>query len=81
MIGNILVTKHAIEQLKKRIIKDVNLNDSLANQKVIKLFKRAKYVGDNQNGILFRNSNKRVEFIVKQGKIITLFPIKLRSLK
>ena len=76
MTGNITVTKHALGQFKKRIIKDVNLNDSLANQKVIKLFSQAKYVGDNQNGILFRNSNKRVEFIVKQRKIVTLFPIR-----
>lgn len=73
--NKIIVTRHAVEQYRRRIVKDHNLNDNIVSRKVIKLFRQAKYVSDNQDGILFRNANKGIEFIVKQRKIVTLFPI------
>lgn len=68
------VSEHAIKQYKNRII----MND-LEKRQVIDqiklLFTDARYVNDNENGILFRNDNLMIEFIVKNGCIITLFPI------
>lgn len=69
------VSEHAIKQYKNRII----MNESPERKQIIDqikfLFAEARYVSDNENGILFRNEDLMVEFIVKNGCIITLFPI------
>lgn len=74
--NKIIVTKHALEQYKRRIMQNPSLTNDEVNRKLIKIFKKAQYVSDNDNGILFRNKDKKIEFIVKQKKIITLFPLK-----
>lgn len=78
MIGErvrVRVSEHAIKQFKNRIV----LNDLLGRKQIIdqikNLFTQAHYVSDNGNGILFRNDDLMIEFIVKNGCIITLFPI------
>lgn len=69
------VSEHAIKQFKNRIV----LNDLFEREQIIgqikNLFSEAHYVSDNNNGILFRHNDLMIEFIVKNGCIITLFPI------
>lgn len=69
------VSEHAIRQFQNRIA----LNELLERKQIIDhikfLFAKAHYVSDNGNGILFRNDELMIEFIVKNGCIITLFPI------
>lgn len=73
------VSEHAIKQYQNRILR----NDLLEKQQVIKqiknLFEQALYVSDNENGILFRNKDLMIEFIVKNNCIITLFPIEKKG--
>lgn len=45
------------------------------------LFAEAYYVSDNDNGILFRNDDLMIEFIVKNGCIVTLFPVGKKGVK
>ncbi|MEP0860590.1 MAG: hypothetical protein HRF52_04030 [Ignavibacterium sp.] len=69
------VSEHAIKQYKNRIIMNENLGKKQIIDQIKLLFTDARYVSDNENGILFRNEDLMVEFIVKNGCLITLFPI------
>ncbi len=71
----IRVSRHAIEQFKRRIIMNDLLDELKMISQIKSLFIEAKYISDNANGILFRNDDLMIEFIVKNNKIITLFPI------
>lgn len=77
--ARIRISQHAIKQFKSRII----MNDHFENSKVIEqiksLFTQSRYVSDNGNGILFRNEDLMIEFIVKNGCIVTLFPVGKRG--
>lgn len=71
----IKITKHALTQYKSRILNNQEADDTSALQQIEQLFDEAKYVSDNSKGILFRNYTYMIEFIVKSGRIVTLFPI------
>ena len=71
----IQVTLYAIEQFKKRILQNNAVDDEYAKVRIMRYFQHAGYVGDSSSGILFRNRDKNIEFIVKERKIVTLFPI------
>lgn len=71
-----VITKHAIEQYKKRIANNPYLSRTSATKTIKALFDESKYVSDNSKGILFRNGSVNIEFIIKRGKMVTLFPIK-----
>lgn len=77
--ARIRISQHAINQFQNRII----LNDLMERGKIIEqikeLFSSAHYVSDNENGILFRNEDLMIEFIVKNGCIVTLFPVGKRG--
>lgn len=77
----IIVTKHAVEQFKARII----LNSEMKAENIIKniklLFQQSEYISDNEKGILFRNKDLMIEFIVKNGCIVTLFPVGKKGVK
>ncbi|WP_337871600.1 hypothetical protein [Ignavibacterium sp.] len=70
-----VITKHALEQYKKRIANNPYLSNTAASKTIEALFGGAKYISDNSSGILFRNESMNVEFIIKRGKMVTLFPI------
>lgn len=75
----IYITKHAINQYRERINNNDNLCPGYIEQAIKQIFREAYYVNDNQNGILFRNEDLMIEFIVKDKKIITLYQIKRRN--
>lgn len=84
MIGErvrVRVSEHAIKQFKNRIV----LNDLLGRKQIIdqikNLFSNARYISDNDNGILFRNEELMVEFIVRKGCIVTLFQVRKKGVK
>ena len=81
MKGNdkINITKHAIDQYRARIDNKDNINTEHIKQIIKQTFQEAKYISDNQNGILFRNEDIMIEFIIKDRKIITLYKIKKRG--
>lgn len=80
MTKTIIVTKHALEQYRRRILQNPSVTDDEVSNKLVKIFKKAQYISDNENGILFRNRHKNIEFIVKQKKIITLYPINFKNI-
>lgn len=73
------ITKHAINQYRERIVNNNNINTEHIKQVIKQIFQEAKYVSDNKNGILFRNEDLMIEFIVKDKKIITLYQINKRG--
>lgn len=75
----IKVTKHAIDQFRGRILLNDTAEIKLVERQIKNLFERSKYIRDNQKGILFRNEELMIEFIVKDRKIVTLFPIYKRK--
>lgn len=72
---SIRISEHAIKQFLSRIM----LNDTLGRREIIEqiklLFSQSRYISDNENGILFRNEDLDIEFIVKNKCIVTLFPV------
>lgn len=74
----IKITKHALEQYRSRIL-NTTLNDKSVINLIKDLFYKSRYISDNENGILFRNEDIMIEFIIKQNKIITLYPIQRRE--
>ncbi|MEJ5351940.1 MAG: hypothetical protein WHS65_10135 [Melioribacteraceae bacterium] len=81
MKGNekINITKHAINQYRERIVNNNNLNTEYIEQTIKQIFRDAHYISDNEKGVLFRNEDLMIEFIVKDRKIITLYTIKRRN--
>lgn len=75
------VSEHAIKQFKNRIIMNEHFENSKVIEQVKSLFSQARYVSDNGNGILFRNEDLMIEFIVKNGCIVTLFPVGKKGVK
>jgi len=73
------VSEHAIKQYKNRIIMNEGPERKQIIDQIKLLFTSAHYVSDNENGILFRNEDLMVEFIVKNGCVITLFPIRKKG--
>jgi hypothetical protein len=71
---NIKITNHAIQQYQNRIATQ-EMPLEVIKQLINRIFRESKYVSDNQNGILFRHEGVMIEFIVKEKKIITLYPI------
>ncbi|AFH47814.1 Hypothetical protein IALB_0100 [Ignavibacterium album JCM 16511] len=59
------------------------LNDMLGRREIIEhiklLFSQSRYISDNENGILFRNEDLDIEFIVKNKCIVTLFPVRKKG--
>lgn len=72
----VYVTNHAIKQYRERI-NGANLNDAEVKKLIVMILKACEYVSDDNNGILFRNRDMRIEMIVKRRKVITLYPISL----
>jgi hypothetical protein len=72
---SIYVTKHALQQYRYRILFNDNLPDELVIENIKNIFVSSRYISDNEKGILFRNKDLNIEFIVKKGRIVTLFPI------
>lgn len=72
---SVRISEHAIKQFLSRIL----LNDMPDRKRLIEqikiLFSQARYISDNENGILFRNEDLDIEFIVKNKCIVTLFPV------
>lgn len=71
----IKVSEHAIKQYKNRIIMNELPEKKQVIDQIKKIFFKAHYVSDNENGILFRNDDLMIEFIIKNSCIITLFSI------
>lgn len=71
----IQVTKHAINQFKDRILLNPSAKNDLITAQIKSLFNQSRYISDNAKGILFRNELLNIEFVVKRGRIVTLFPI------
>jgi len=76
---NIWITKHAIEQFRDRILINPIMNRDRVMQLIRGILSESKYVSDNENGILFRNDNLRIEFIVKGRKIITIYQLEKKN--
>lgn len=75
------VSEHAIKQFKNRIIMNELMEKKQIIDQIKNLFSQSRYVSDNGNGILFRNEDLMIEFIVKNGRIVTLFPIGKKGVK
>lgn len=73
---NIGITKHAIEQFRNRILYNPLSNKERITTMIRNIFCESRYVSDNSSGILFRHDSLRIEFIVKDKKIITLYQLK-----
>lgn len=74
-----IITRHAVKQYKERILLNPYLDDEKVKLNILEIFQRSRYISDNGKGILFRNEDLLIEFIVKNCKIITLFPIQKRG--
>jgi hypothetical protein len=74
----IYITKHALEQYKKRISNTDNLDKQVYLKVINQILSDARYISDNANGILLRNEDLSIEMIVKRRKLITIYPIKKR---
>lgn len=72
------ITKHALEQYKKRISNTDNLDKQVYLKVINQILSDARYISDNANGILLRNEDLSIEMIVKRRKLITIYPIKKR---
>lgn len=70
------VTKHAIKKFKERLNENQNLDNNIVKDIIENIFLEANYVSDNSRGILFRNNKLKIELIVKDRKIITIYTIK-----
>jgi len=75
------VSEHAIKQFRNRIIMNELSEKRQVIDQIKNLFAEAHYVSDNDNGILFRNDDLMIEFIVKNGCIVTLFPVGKKGVK
>lgn len=74
-----IVTKHAISQYRSRLT-DINDEKTIIN--IIELIlSQSKYVSDNSNGVLLRNEEFMMELIVKDRKVITIYPISKKGRK
>lgn len=76
----IYVTKHAQEQYKKRIALN-EVDNKLAIRLIREIIKNSKYISDNEQGILLRNEDLMIEAIIKERKVITIYPIKKKVMK
>jgi hypothetical protein len=70
----VYVTKHAIKQYRERI-NGANLEDRQISRLIASILKSCEYVSDDSRGILFRNRDLRIEMIVKNRRVITIYPL------
>lgn len=77
----IKVSTHAINRYVERINPNVSsITDVKKQHRVVKsiirtIFSSSAYRCDNDKGIVFRNDELMLEFIVKNGVIKTLYPL------
>jgi phage pi2 protein 07 len=67
------ISKHAIEQFQRRI--NPWIDTEKAKELIIRIFKESKYASDNDKGVLFRHPDLRIEIIVKNKSIVTIYPL------
>lgn len=73
------VTKHAVRKYKSRIANNEGISNKLAKKIILEILKDARYVSDNSNGVLLRNNDLRIEMILKNRRVITIYPIELKG--
>jgi len=77
------VSKHAIDQYACRFKPRISANiteemKSILISGMLRLaFVNSVYIKDNEDGILFRNYELKADMIVKNNRIVTIFPLKL----
>jgi len=76
----IYVTKHAQRQYKRRIAQN-EIDNKITIKLIRDIIKESKYVSDNKQGILLRNEDLMIESIIKDRKVITIYPIKKKVMK
>lgn len=72
------VTAHAVERFTERLNPGVYRDKSSSSygstvRAIKRCFAEAIYISDNEKGILFRNYKMKIDLIVKERKILTLF--------
>jgi len=76
----IYVTKHAQRQYKRRIAQN-EIDNKITIKLIRDIIKESKYISDNKQGILLRNEDLMIESIIKDRKVITIYPIKKKVMK
>jgi hypothetical protein len=76
---NIDITGHAIQRFWERfgqLYRPGNFNEDeksrFAISKIKKIFEHARYISDDDKGILFRNRDYKADIVVKGRKIVTI---------
>ncbi|MEG8946630.1 hypothetical protein [Rosettibacter firmus] len=75
----IRISNHAIKAYKNRILLNEAIDEKQIINQIKEIFKQARYISDNKNGILFRDDNLMIEYIVKNKCIVTIYPIRRNS--
>jgi len=86
-MGAIRITKHAadryIEKFNPNLAAIVNVSERIraVTNDLLLVFEASKYIGKNNGGKLYRSYLLKIDMIVRDGAMVTLFPLKrpLRS--
>ncbi|HOV99263.1 MAG TPA: hypothetical protein PK595_06805 [Bacteroidota bacterium] len=77
----LLVSQKAIQKYRTEIIPNTKLSNDQIEDSVRSIFDGSHYISDNERGILFRNEPLKLEIIVKNKIIVTIYPLKDREAK
>lgn len=88
MLGNdtnIFITDHAVERYIERYatnllsVLDRKEQRKLAEEAIKAVFCEAYYLSDNDESILFRNKKLWIDLLIKNRRLITLYPSRRRK--
>lgn len=81
--ADIIITRHAAIKFVRDILKRQDLTEDeqfeVGKNILSEIWKDSVYVNDNENGIVFYNSNYRLNLLIKGRKMITIFYPKKRG--
>lgn len=81
---NIIITDHAIERYIERYATNLFAVENwkeqrrLAEQAIKSVFCACSYIADNDESILFRHREFKIDVLVKNRKIITVYPSRVK---
>ena len=82
MIKNIEITEHICHRYMERInpnllsIVDYNMRLKAAQKAIISILQDARYISDDNRGVLLRSDMFKCDLIVQQRVLLTIYPSK-----